>query len=73
MIAKLRVKQSILAMGAMLKHPLLGEVEGIRHSSEDVTQYLGVQYATLANRFAAPVVKTVYEGKVEATSFGFVH
>jgi carboxylesterase type B len=56
----------------MLKHPLLGEVEGIRHPSEDVTQYLGVQYATLAHRFAAPVVKTEYQGKVDATSFGYV-
>lgn len=56
----------------MLNHPRLGEVLGAPHESEEVVQYLGIQYATLDHRFASPEVKTGYGGKVDATSWGYV-
>jgi len=34
-----------------LSHPSLGRIRGIRRS-ENVVQYLGVQYATLKDRFS---------------------
>lgn len=59
-------------MAITLKHPELGQVIGTRHGSEDVVQYLGIHYATLAHRFAPPAVKKDYGGKVDAKAFGYV-
>ncbi|KAK0386865.1 hypothetical protein NLU13_5178 [Sarocladium strictum] len=57
-------------MATVLNHPRLGEVLGAPHESEEVVQYLGIQYATLGHRFASAEVKTEYGGKVDATSWG---
>lgn len=59
------------------KHPLIGEVKGIVRTDESVEphqgvrQYLGIQYATLKDRFA-PAVLREYGGKtgVDATKIG---
>jgi len=59
------------------RHPLIGEVKGIIRTDEGVTphqgvrQYLGIQYATLKDRFA-PAVLREYDGKtsVDATTIG---
>lgn len=59
-------------MATVLNHPRLGEVLGAPHESEEVVQYLGIQYATLGHRFASAEVKTEYGGKVDATSWGYV-
>jgi len=51
------------------KHPLIGEVKGMTLIDEGLTphqgvrQYLGIQYATLKDRFA-PAVLREYDGKI---------
>ncbi|EEU35497.1 uncharacterized protein NECHADRAFT_98197 [Fusarium vanettenii 77-13-4] len=57
-------------MATQLEHPHLGHIRGVKPGVEGVAQYLGIQYATLAHRFAAPEVKIKYEGTVDATNFG---
>lgn len=52
-----------------LKHPLLGSVTGVA-TKKGVTHYRGIPYATLKHPFAAPEVKTSYEGGIDATEFG---
>jgi hypothetical protein len=39
-----------------LRHPTIGNVIG-NADSEGVVQYLGLQYATIADRFAPPQLK----------------
>ena len=57
-------------MAVQLEHPHLGQIRGVKPGVEGVVQYLGIQYATLAHRFAAPEVKIEYEGMVDAANFG---
>lgn len=57
-------------MSAIIQHPLLGEVGG--SVEEEVLQFRGIQYATLENRFASPVVREHYNGSIDARSFGLV-
>ena len=53
-----------------LHHPAIGNVIG-NADSEGVVQYLGVQYATLADRFAPPQLKQHSpDGEVDATRNG---
>lgn len=56
---------------ATLQHPALGSVKGIRHSP-NVEQFLGIKYATLADRFARGSLLEAYPSSVDATSLGFV-
>jgi carboxylesterase type B len=55
-----------------MHHPLLGDICGTKLENENIVQYLGIQYATLKHRFSEPQVKLQYEGKIDATSFGYV-
>ncbi|KAL2205521.1 carboxylesterase-like protein, partial [Sarocladium strictum] len=50
-----------------LQHPKLGTVEGV---DGDVVSFCGLQYATLENRLAEPIVKESYSGTVDATKYG---
>ena len=52
-------------------HSTIGGIRGLKRSKQ-VTQYLGVQYATLKDRFArAELVETYRQGGVlDATTFG---
>lgn len=53
-----------------LKHPDIGSVVG-NADSEDVTRYLGLQYATLIDRFAPPQLKQYSQDEtVDATRNG---
>lgn len=57
-------------MAAMsFTHPSIGKIKG--KPREDVTQFLGLQYATLEDRFAQPVLKQ-YDGKarIDGTKIG---
>ncbi|EKG10489.1 hypothetical protein MPH_12347, partial [Macrophomina phaseolina MS6] len=56
----------------MIQHPNLGTVRGkAAEDSSGVTQFLGVKYATLKDRFALPeLVKGDPKGAVEAGEFG---
>lgn len=55
-----------------LKHPSLGNVVG-NAESEGVVRYLGLQYATLADRFSPPQMKEYQQdGEVDATRNGCV-
>ncbi|CEI41648.1 unnamed protein product [Fusarium venenatum] len=58
---------------ASLNHPQLGHIKGLILHDQGVVQYLGIQYATLAHRFAPPVLRTNYGGTIDATSRGQVH
>ena len=52
------------------KHKDLGEVQGTSHA--EVVQFLGIKYASLENRFAAPSLVTDYSaGQLDATKFGY--
>lgn len=53
-----------------LKHPSVGNVVG-NAEYEDVARYLGLQYATLADRFSPPQMKEYQrDGEVDATKNG---
>jgi carboxylesterase type B len=55
-------------MATTLNHAELGEVKG---NVKGVTaQFLGLQYASLANRFAPPQLKTQYGFSIDASKFG---
>lgn len=55
----------------MLDHPTIGKVVG-NGESGDVTKYLGVQYATLTDRFSPPQMKQYAQGEdVDATRNGY--
>jgi hypothetical protein len=48
-----------------LQDPKLGTVTGVKKWA--TTQFLGVQYATLAHGFAVAELKEDYGGKIDAT------
>jgi carboxylesterase type B len=54
-----------------LQHPSIGSIKGIRRSSQ-VEQYLGIQYATLTDRFARGQLIETYASPLDATSHGSV-
>ena len=55
---------------ATLNHPSIGKVVG-NADCEDVTKYLGLQYATLTDRFAPPQIKDYTENTlIDATKHG---
>ncbi|KAI1027551.1 hypothetical protein LB504_011656 [Fusarium proliferatum] len=53
-----------------LNHTRLGNIQGFKVDDQGVVQFLGVQYATIAHRLAAPVLKIDYGGKIDATRRG---
>ncbi|KAF5585051.1 para-nitrobenzyl esterase [Fusarium pseudoanthophilum] len=57
-------------MASTLNHAQLGDIQGLRLADQGVVQYLGIQYATLAHRFAGAELKTDYGGKIDATRRG---
>ncbi|KAF4333428.1 para-nitrobenzyl esterase [Fusarium beomiforme] len=57
-------------MFSTLEHPLLGHVKGLKAKTPGVVQYLGIPYATLAHRFAAPELKSDHGGTIDATKRG---
>jgi carboxylesterase type B len=54
----------------ILAHPEIGEVQGI--TNDGVEQYLGIQYATLSDRFAPAVLKEYHGEGIDATKIGLV-
>ena len=55
---------------ATLNHPSIGKVVG-NADCENVTKYLGLQYATLTDRFAPPQMKEHTENTfIDATKHG---
>jgi hypothetical protein len=55
-----------------LNHPLIGSVTG-NADCEDVKRYLGLQYATLTDRFAPPKAKEYSQGgTIDARLHGYV-
>lgn len=57
-------------MAVKLKHPSIGEIHGVQ--GDEIVQFLGVKYATIADRFAASKV-TEYEPSasiIDATKLG---
>jgi hypothetical protein len=56
---------------APLNHPLIGPIQG--KYGKGVVQYLGLEYASLQNRFADPEVTEYPErGSINATRHGWV-
>ena len=56
-----------------ISHPTIGPIQGIRRCP-NVNQFLGIQYATLKNRFARgslPEYPLSSSGTVDATKFGY--
>ncbi|KAI1045304.1 hypothetical protein LB505_013929 [Fusarium chuoi] len=60
-------------MAFALNHTRLGDIQGLKLDDQGVVQFLGVQYATIAHRLAAPVLKSDYGGKIDATRRGMRH
>ena len=58
-----------MAVETILEHPDIGSIRGIQHS-EDVQQYLGIQYAELADGFARGTLKEAYTTPLQATALG---
>lgn len=55
-------------------HPEIGRIRGLQRSN-DIIQFLGIQYATLENRFARGVLRDYAESPEEvldATNVGLV-
>lgn len=53
-----------------LRHPELGSITGRTHG--DINQFLGIKYASLKDRFAAPQLLSKYEGEsLDATKIGY--
>jgi len=57
-------------MATSFKHADLGELKGIVGGG--TAQFLGLQYASLENRFAPPQLKTKYGATIDASKFGQV-
>jgi hypothetical protein len=58
-------------MSATLKHQNLGELEG--KAVDGAVQFLGLKYASLKDRLAAPhLVDSYGSGTTDATKFGYV-
>ncbi|KAF5962296.1 triacylglycerol lipase V [Fusarium bulbicola] len=57
-------------MAFTLNHSQLGDIQGLKLDDRGVVQYLGIQYATVAHRFASPEPKTDYGRKIDATRRG---
>lgn len=63
----------------IIQHPRLGLIRGLRYS-DSVMSFLGIQYATLGDRFSraqlvqpSPLMgEAVYNGVLDATKHGFV-
>lgn len=57
-------------MTSTLQHPALGKITGV--VKDGVVQYLGIKYATLENRLAAPfpLLENSGRGPIDATKFG---
>lgn len=53
-----------------IQHPSIGDVVG--RDGDGVVQFLGIQYATLRDRFAESQVRSQYHSPVDATSHGWV-
>lgn len=58
-------------MSATLKHEHLGELKG--RSVDGVAQFLGLKYASIKDRLAAPeLVESYGAGATDASKFGYV-
>lgn len=58
-------------MSATLKHEHLGELKG--KTVDDAVQFLGLKYASIKDRLAAPQLVDSYgSGAIDATKFGYV-
>jgi hypothetical protein len=58
-------------MSAILKHEHLGELKG--KSVDGAVQFLGLKYASIKDRLAAPELVDSYgSGTTDATQFGYV-
>lgn len=57
-------------MASTFQHPNLGEITGV--ARDGVVQYLGIKYATLENRLAAPrpLLDNGGRGPIDATKYG---
>src|SRR5690349_12301788 len=61
-------------MTSILKHESLGEIHGIQ--GDDVIQFLGIKYASLANRFSKSELyehHNVDNGIIDATKLGYIY
>lgn len=55
----------------ILEHPSVGQIHGVQPQKQaHVEQYLGIQYATLENRFARGKLVESYKSPIQATKSG---
>lgn len=55
----------------ILEHPVVGQIHGVQPKAQaHVEQYLGIQYATLENRFARGKLVETYKSPIQATKTG---
>lgn len=56
----------------VLEHPSIGQIHGAQPEKHpQVEQYLGIQYAKLANRFARGTPVETYSLPIQATQIGY--
>ena len=59
-------------MRMLLQHPHLGAIQG--QEKGQTSQFLGIQYASLAHGFAVAELKETYhDGKIDATKSGYLN
>lgn len=55
----------------VLNHPNIGTIRGIR-KTDRISQYLGVRYAMLKDRFSqGEIQKSYLEPAIDATNYGY--
>lgn len=60
------------ATTTVLEHPSIGKIHGTQSEKHpQVEQYLGIQYAKLANRLARGTLLETYSAPVQATQTGY--
>ena len=59
-------------MSTEFVHPTIGPLKA-KQREDNITQFLGLQYATLADRFSPAIEKVHSIGKdvIDATAFGY--
>lgn len=69
--SKISRSENMASKTTILEHPSVGQIHGVQPQGQaHVEQYLGIQYATLENRFARGKLVETYKSPIQATKTG---
>lgn len=72
-LTSIPTKTNMASNTTILEHPSAGQIHGVQPKEQPhVEQYLGIQYATLENRFARGKLVEAYTAPIQATKTGQV-